>query len=327
LNVTILGASGFIGRHLFSHFSKIQGINLKGIYFSSDANYLKNDSRYFKADLRNLNDVREVIKNTEVIIQAAASTTGINDAVNNPSIHVTDNAIMNSLILREAASKGVSKFIFLSCTVMYQKEKTPFQMDPVCETDDHLSDEIYPTYHGAGWTKVYIEKMCKFYSLNSAMTTHCIRHSNIYGPGDKFDPLRSHVIGATIRKIHESDFNPIKVWGDGSEFRDYIYISDLINAIEQLVNLKIQEKFNIWNVGSGIGIKISDLVKIIRRLADKEKRQIVFDANKPTAKTGVILNSDKLFRACGWKPQVSLEAGLEKTIDWYKRNILTNQFY
>ena len=322
MNITILGASGFIGSHLFNHFSKIQGINLQGVYFSNNLNYLKNDSRYIKADLRNLNDVKLAIENADVIIQAAASTTGINDAVNNPSVHVTDNVIMNSLLLREAASSDVSKFIFLSCTVMYQKEKYPFRVDPVCETDDHLSDEIYSTYQGAGWTKVYLEKMCKFYSLNSNMTTHCIRHSNIYGPGDKFDPLRSHVIGATIRKVLESNIEPIKVWGDGSEFRDYIYISDLICAIDKLVNLNTEQKFNIWNVGSGIGVKILDLVKIIRRIADKEQREIIFDINKPTAKTGVTLNSNKLFNACGWSPQVSLELGLERTINWYKENIL-----
>jgi GDP-L-fucose synthase len=320
MNIVILGASGFIGRHLFEFYADNPNVNLKGIYFTNNSELLRFDKRFVKADLRNISNIKSVIRGADVVIQAAASTTGINDAIKNPSVHVTDNVIMNSLLLREAASQKVSKFIFLSCTVMYQKEKYPQRFEAVSEVDDNLNDEIYHTYVGAGWTKVYIEKMCKFYSNNSNLITHCLRHSNVYGPWDKFDPFRSHVIGATIRKVLLPTDEQILVWGDGSEFRDFLYISDLVTAISKFIGLETKENFNIWNIGSGVGIKILDLVKIIRKISHKEHREIFFDHTKPTAKTGVILNCEKFFKASGWMPQVSLEAGLETTIKWYLAN-------
>ena len=95
----------------------------------------------------------------DVIIQAAASTSGVRDIINSPHIHVTDNVIMNSLLFQAAQKANVSHFIFFSCSIMYPSGPIPLK-----ETAFKDDTDIEPNYFGAGWTKVYLEKMAEFFA-------------------------------------------------------------------------------------------------------------------------------------------------------------------
>ena len=134
----------------------------------------------------------------DVIIQAAATTSGIRDTTLRPHIHIADNAVMNSLIFRAAHDRKVGHVVFFSCSVML-----PSSEQALTESDFDANAEIAPRYFGIGWTKVYIEKMCEFYARLGTTRYTAIRHSNIYGPHDKFDLERSHVFGATVTKAHD----------------------------------------------------------------------------------------------------------------------------
>ena len=135
--------------------------------------YIK-DVEWIHADLTKSEHVKKVVKDVDIILQYAAVTTGAKDVVNRPYIHVTDNAIMNSLLFREAFEQKVKHLIFPSCTVMYQSSD-----EPVKESDFNESDDIYPKYYGGGNTKVYLEKMCKFYSTLGETKFTVLRQSNI----------------------------------------------------------------------------------------------------------------------------------------------------
>src|SRR3990167_7534877 len=126
-----------------------------------------------------------------------------------PYIHVTDNAIMNSYLFRAAFEQKLKHVIFFSCTVMY-----PSSTSALKESDFDANQPLHPRYFGVGHTKLYIEKMCEFYAGISHTKFTAIRHSNIYGPHDKFDLDRSHVFGATIAKVMTAK-NKIVVWGTG----------------------------------------------------------------------------------------------------------------
>jgi nucleoside-diphosphate-sugar epimerase len=168
---------------------------------------------------------------------------------------------MNSLLLREAFEQGVENFIFPSCTIMYQKSETAIK-----ESDFNPSEEIQSFYFGAGYTKTYLEKMCEFYSLLGKTKHTVIRHSNMYGPHDKYDLEKSHVFGATITKVMTSKDGKINVWGTGEEIRDLLYIEDLVHFIDIAIN-KQTTSYELFNVGLGEGIKIKDLVWLNLRLA------------------------------------------------------------
>ena len=177
--------------------------------------------------------------------------------------------------------------------------------------------KIINKYFGIGWTKVYVEKLCEFYSnlINTKFTV--IRHSNIYGPHDKFDLKKSHVIGATITKVMKAK-KEVEIWGKGNEIRDFIYISDLINFIKLTIRHQ-KTKFKIYNCGSGEGIEVLDLVNLIIKVSQK-KLIIKKKASAPYIDFNLILDSKKAKNELGWVPSVNLKQGLKKTIDWWKLN-------
>ena len=180
---------------------------------------------------------------------------------------------------------------------------------------------LHSSYFGAGWTKVYLEKMAEFYSTIGNAKYTVIRHSNIYGPHDKFDLERSHVMGATITKVLTADQGKIQVWGSGQEERDLLYVSDLVDFVERAVE-KQQQPFQLVNVGCGRSIAIRDLVQKIIQSSGRDLT-IEYDLTQPSIDTKLCLDISQARKVFSWQPQVSLEEGIQNTIQWYRNNILT----
>jgi nucleoside-diphosphate-sugar epimerase len=311
--VLVCGATGFIGRNIAEFLAMRDDLDVYGTHLKSEP--LKNERiKMVKADLTHKDDVDKVVQRMDVIIQAAAITSGSKDIVTKPYIHVTDNAVMNSLLFRAAHENNVSHVVFFSCSVMYGPSDVP-----VKETDFNGNQEIYPSYFGVGWTKVYIEKMCEFYSRLGRSKYTVIRHSNIYGPYDKFDLEQSHVFGATMTKVVTAKDRKIIVWGSGEEERDLLYVSDLVDVIEIAID-KQESKFELYNVGYGSSISVSDLVKQIIACSGKDIK-IEYDLSNPTIKTKLCLDITRAKTFLGWAPKCSLDEGIRKTMEWYKDNV------
>lgn len=312
--VLVCGASGFIGRNLLEQLSERDDLELYGTYFRTPSESIPKGNlgvKLERVDLTNPDEVERIVKDKDVIVQAAAVTSGSKDITTRPHIHVTDNAVMNSLLLRAAFENRVGHVVFFSCTVMY-----PVQEKPVREED--FDYQIQGNYFGAGWTKVYVEKMCEFYSTISDTRYTAIRHSNIYGPWDKFDLEHSHVFGATVTKVMTAKNKEIEVWGDGSESRDLLYVSDLVDFVEKIiVSQKIP--FELVNLGYGSAVSVRQLVERIVRASGKDL-EIKFDTTKPTIKFGLTVNTEKARARYNWAPKVSLNEGIKKTLSWYVEN-------
>lgn len=310
--ILILGATGFIGRNMAEYFLKD---NNNQIYatFNKKKPFRHKKIKWIKCDLRK-NNLDNLFKGINIIVQAAATTSGAKIIKKKPYVHVTDNAIMNSRILRSLLNSNIKQFIFFSCTVMYQSSTKSLR-----EEDFSESDNIHANYYGVGWTKVYIEKMCKFYSEISNTKFTVIRHSNIYGPYDKFDLEKSHVFGATITKVLKAK-KKIEVWGKGLESRDFLFVDDLCKFVSLAIKYQ-KSKYEIYNVGSGKALKIRDLVKLIVNYS-KKKIEIEYDTNKPNINTNVHLNCNKAKKQLGWEPNTMINTGIKKTIKWWKDNLI-----
>jgi GDP-L-fucose synthase len=314
--VLICGATGFIGRNVLENILKNSQWEVIAVYHKR-VPFNENCLEWVQADLTQSNDVKRVLKGVDIIIQAAATTSGVKDIVNRPHIHVTNNVIMNSLLFQAAQIANVSHFIFFSCSIMYPSSPIPLK-----ETAFNADTDIHQDYFGAGWTKVYLEKMAEFFSNIGPTRYTVIRHSNIYGPYDKFDLEYSHVFGATINKVLNCKDGEITLWGDGSEERDLLYITDLVDFI-RLVIEKQSEPFCLVNIGYGSSISIINLTKKIIETAEKNIR-LAYDKSKPSINTKLALDCTKAKDLFGWQPKVSLKKGIQKTIDWYKSNTLIN---
>lgn len=309
--IIILGGTGFIGKNLLIHYSKKKNYKVYATYFRSEKFYLNNVT-WIKADLRIEKNVKKVTKNIDIVIQAAATTSGAKDVVNSPYIHVTDNAIMNSLILRSCFHNKVKHIVFFSCTTMYPSSNKKLK------EDDYSNEKILKNYFGVAHTKLYIEKVCEFFSSLKVTKHTVIRHSNIYGPYDKYDLNKSHFFGATVTKVMTAD-DSITVWGKGEEKRDMLYISDLINFVDLSI-LKQKSFFELYNCGYGKSFSVKDVVKKII-FASNKKLKIKFDITKPNLNINILIDSQKAKKKLGWSPKVSLDKGIKKTIHWWKNNL------
>ena len=311
----ICGANGFIGKNLLNYFAgkySVRAIDINIPLPASPSTDENNDIEWVRADLRKSAAVKSALKDVDIVLHYAATTTGVADIVSKPYMHVTDNVVMTSLLLREAFEQGIKHFIMPSCTLMYQSSDVP-----VKETDFNENDGIIPKYFGAGNTKVYLEKMCDFFAGFKKTKYTVLRQSNLYGPYDKFDLAKGHVFAATVVKVMNSD-NKITVWGTGEEERDLLHVSDLINCIETV--LKKQESYyELINVGLGKSIAISDLVELIVTASGKNL-SIEYDETKPTIKTKLAVDISKAKEKYDWFPKVSLKEGVSKTLRWYKEN-------
>ena len=311
----ICGADGFIGRNALEFFHGEYEITAV-LFSDDDPKFGRLEGvKYICTDLRNEESVKNIFSKNkfDVVIQAAATTTGSKDVVERPYLHVTDNVVMNAWIFREAMLSKVGHVLFPSCTVMYQPKEFPQK-----ESDWNASDEIYPSYFGVGNMKVFNENMCDFYSRLGTTKFTAFRHSNVYGPYDKFDLDKCHVVPAFVKKVSDAG-SEFEVWGTGKAKRDVIYISDLINFIDLCIKNQ-KNAYELFNCGAGEAFPILQLARTVMKLQSKEL-QLIMDKTKPDIPTTVILDCEKAKKILGWEPKVGLEEGLRKTCDWYNQYV------
>jgi len=308
--ILILGASGFIGKNIALTLSKNDNYEVTGTYFKNKISLKKITMK--KVDLTQKQLADRIIKGKDIVIQAAATTSGAKDIISKPYIHVNDNAIINSIITRSCYDFNTKHIIFFSCSIMYD----PF-LRKLQKEKDFDPKKIYEGYFGAAHMKVFVEKMCEFYAKLNKNKYTVIRHSNIYGPHDKFSLEKSHVLAGTINKVLHSN-DKVKVWGSGREKRDFLYISDLVDFVKIVIK-KQKKNYGLYNVGSEKLISVNKLTNKIISIS-KKKIYRINDLTRKSLKTNICLDCSKARREFNWKSKISLDTGIKKTMNWYYRN-------
>ncbi len=310
--VLVCGASGFIGRNIFEALLPRKDLEVYGTYHTKKKLWYP---RLMRVDLTSREEVLRVTKDVDILIHAAAVTSGVKDIIGCPYIHITDNEIMNALLLRATYENNISQAIFFGCTVVYP----PNSGVPLKETDLLLDRGPHEKY-GVGWVKIVLEKFAEVYARFGRTKFTVIRHSNIYGPYDKFDLEHSHVFGATMTKVMNTpEGGVITVWGDGNEQRDLLFVDDLVRFIMRVID-RDGKPFEVYNAGLGESISVTRLVQKIIAASGKEL-QIQFDRSQPTIPISFLIDSGKARDELAWKPEVALALGIEKTLAWYRKNI------
>ncbi len=309
--IVVCGATGFIGRNLVERFAADPGVELVAVRHRRPG-YDLPGLRWIEADLTRDEGARAAVAGADVVIQAAATTSGAKDIVERPYIHATDNAVMNSLLLRACHEAKVGHFVFFSCSVMYQPAERP-----VRESDFDLSRPLFPSYVAAGWTKIYVERMCEMYAGFGRLRCTALRHSNVYGPHDKFDLERSHMFGATVTKAMTApEGGTLTVWGTGEEARDLLYVGDLVRCVE-MVMARQTTPFALYNVGFGQAVKVRDVVE--RVIAATGRRiGIAHDLSRPSIPFSLALDSSRIATEIGWRAETTLAEGLARTIAYWR---------
>ena len=143
MKLLICGATGFIGRNILENFSKNKNNQIFAVWHQrKKINYKNKNIKWVKADLRNEKVVNKITKGIDIVIQAAATTTGSKDVINQPYVHVTDNAVMNAYIFRSCLINKVKHCIFFSCTTMYKSTYKPIKENDFNPLKDIVSNTL-----------------------------------------------------------------------------------------------------------------------------------------------------------------------------------------
>jgi GDP-L-fucose synthase len=250
----------------------------------------------------------------ESIVFAAAKVGGIYANNTLPAEFIYDNLAIEANIIHSAHLAGVDRLVFLGSSCIYPK----FAPQPIKE-EALLTGPLEPTNEWYAVAKIAGIKLCQAYRKQYGRHYISVMPCNLYGPGDNFDPMNSHVVPALIRKFHEAKEEgrqQVVVWGSGAPLREFLYVDDLAKAIA--LCLDYYDEYEHINCGAGYEISIRTLAETVKRVVGYAGA-IAFDATKPDGTPRKLMDSSRI-AALGWAPEISLEDGISRTYHWYLQN-------
>lgn len=247
----------------------------------------------------------------EFVFLAAAKVGGIQANISYPAQFLYENLQIQNNVLHCAYLYGVKKLLFFGSACAYPANS----LQPIKE-EYLLSGLPEPTNEAYAVAKISGMKMCQAYNRQYGTNFICAIPTNIYGPGDNFDSEESHVIPALLRRFHEAKFKKaasVSIWGSGRPLREFIYVDDIADA--SLFLMKHYKGSEIINIGTGEEISIKELAYLIKDIVSFGGK-VIFNPLRPDGILRKVLDGAKL-KKLGWKAQVSLKKGIEKTYKWY----------
>jgi len=265
-------------------------------------------------DLINQADTHAYIaeQQPDEVIVAAAKVGGIHANSTYPADFIYQNLMIAANAIEGSYQAGVSRLLFLGSSCIYPK-LAPQPMPEDCL----LTSELEPTNEAYAVAKIAGLKLCQHYRKQYGVMFHSVMPTNLYGPGDNYHPENSHVIPGMIRRFHEakeSGAESVTIWGTGTPKREFLYVDDLADACFHLMTLVNPPD---WvNVGYGDDVTIMELAQAVAQ-AIGFKGEITTDTTKPDG-TPRKLMDNTILRSLNWKPTVTLEQGLTRTVEYFR---------
>jgi GDP-L-fucose synthase len=247
----------------------------------------------------------------EVVVVAAARVGGILANAASPAEFLYDNLMIATNVIEAAHRVGVQKLLFLGSSCVYPK----FAPQPIRE-EYLLAGALEPTNQWYAVAKIAGLKLCQAYRRQYGSDFISAMPTNLYGPGDNFDLMRSHVVPALIAKMHAAKAAgaaAVEIWGSGRPRREFLHVDDLADACVHLLE-GYSDEVPI-NVGCGADLTIAELAEQVRAVVGFEGR-LCYNADRPDGTPQKLLDVSRL-AALGWRPRIPLDQGLAATYRWY----------
>jgi GDP-L-fucose synthase len=300
--VLVTGGSGFLGRQVLTVLGKR---GYQHVIAPMHSEYDLTDAAQVAACLR---DARP-----SAIIHLAAVVGGIGANRARPGDFFYQNLIMGAELMEQARRAGVQKFVAIGTICAYPKfTPVPFHEDDLWSGYPEETNAPY------GLAKKMLLVQAQAYRQQFGFDAIFLLPTNLYGPGDNFDPLTSHVIPALIRKCmdaQDSGSDHITVWGTGQPTREFLYVRDCAEGI--VAAMERYDGSEPVNLGSGEEFRITDLAHLIADLCDFQG-EILFDPSQPDGQPRRKLDTSRAFESFGWRATTSFRDGLHETIQWYR---------
>ena len=304
--ILVTGGTGMIGRSLVEKLIT-RGANVRVV--SIDEPSRSNPkSEFIKADLTRYENCEKACHGMDYVFHVAGIKVNTRRAKENPASVFVPTILFNTNMMEAAKQCKVERYLYTSSVGVYSPAEV-FYEDEVWKSFPSENDKF------AGWAKRMGELQAEAYQIEYGWDKiSIVRPSNIYGPHDTFHPEKAMGVAALIRAAVDGQ-NPLVAWGDGTQIRDFVYVDDAAKAMMLVLEKEYNKPINI---GSGIGHSMKDIVNIILDNINP-KPEVFFDTSKPSGDKRRVMDTERI-KSLGWSPEISLEEGIKRTINWYNRN-------
>jgi len=299
--VVVLGGLGFLGANAVEAFRK------KGYDVEACSRHTGVDARREQTLLAYLERARP-----EMLVHCAAHVGGIAYNAQCPVAIYEDNLLLGFTVLRAAYRAGIRKFVNVMPNCTYPGDMELYSEPLWWNGPMHPTVLTYAMPRKALWVQAWAyQQEHGFRSIHLVLP-------NLYGPRDHFDIVRSHALGALIRKVLDArrqGQQQVDVWGTGKPVREWMYVEDAAEGIVRAAER--YDSIEILNLGSGKGCSIRELAELVREAADW-RGEFVYDTARPDGAPVKILDVTRMRVALeGWQPRTDLRQGIARTIGWY----------
>ncbi len=297
----VLGGNGFIGKYI------VNQLSLSNEVVVADYNIEHTEENehitYKKLDFIGCEDFSDYLDGVDTVIHLI-STIGPNDRTDTINQEIYENIFPTVRLLENMVQCGTQKIIFVSSGGTVYGEHS---LDPICESDSKNPICNY------GILKELIEKYLHLYHVYYGMEYKVIRLANPYSDVVK-KGKKQGIIPILIDQISKGE--TVRIWGDGEDVRDYIYIDDAVDAIMKIIHYDGEEA--TFNVGTGIGYSINSVLEVIEQEMGVEKPSIEYVDGRKCDVRNNVLNVDRIREETGWQATTPLKSGIQKVIEMKK---------
>lgn len=317
-SVLVTGAGGFIGHHLVKYLVK-RGYSVRGVDIKAPEYENTDAHEFIVADLRKRESCLNATHDIDEVYHLAADMGGIGYITSSHAGIAINNTLINAHMINAARENGAKRFLFSSSACVY-----PQHLQKAADVTPLREDDAFPAdpEEGYGLEKLYMEKLCQYFTEDWGLSTRVVRFHNVYGPLGTYAGGREKAPAAICRKVVAApNFSSIDIWGDGKQTRSFMYVDDCVDGIFRIMRSDYSAPLNL---GTDELVSIDDLVDIVSDIAGKRlaKRH---DTSRPQGVRGRNSDNSRLRSVLGWEPGTPLREGLIPTYRWIREQMSGEQ--